>query len=102
MFSACWAVRVTPPVCVWNRSIIDRGSLAPNRSCMILAHIRRATRNFATSSKKSWWQAKKNDRRGPNSSTLMPASSAACTYATPSARVKATSCTAVAPASRMW
>ena len=69
---------------------------------MIRAHERRAARNFATSSKKFMWHAKKNDRRGANSSTLSPASSAACTYAIPSASVNAISCAAVAPASRMW
>ena len=52
LFSGCCAVSVAPPVCVWNRSIALRGSLAPNRSVMILAHILRAARNFATSSKK--------------------------------------------------
>ena len=69
---------------------------------MIRAHMRRAARNFATSSKKFMWQAKKNDRRGAKSSTASPASSAACTYAMPSASVNAISCAAVAPASRMW
>ena len=41
LFSGCWAVRVEPPVWVWNRSRVDRSSLAPNRSVMIFAHIRR-------------------------------------------------------------
>ena len=49
-----------------------RGSLAPNRSAMILAQSRRAARNFATSSKKFMWQAKKNEKRGANSSTSIP------------------------------
>ena len=87
---------------MWNRSARLFGSLAPNRSLMILDHIRRAARNFATSSKKFMWHAKKNDTRGANRSTSSPASIAACTYAIPSASVNATSCTAVAPASRMW
>ena len=52
LFSGCCAVSVAPPVCVWNRSISDRSSLAPNRSRMIRAHSRRAARNFAISSKK--------------------------------------------------
>ncbi len=69
---------------------------------MILAHILRAARNFAISSKKFIWQAKKNETRGAKRSTSSPASIAACTYAIPSASVNATSCTAVAPASRMW
>ncbi len=69
---------------------------------MIRAHSRRAARNFATSSKKFMWHAKKKDTRGANSSSAKPASSAACTYAIAFASVNATSCTAVAPASRMW
>jgi hypothetical protein len=42
LLTGCWAVSVTPPVCVWKRSIIDLGSCAPKRSRMIVAHIRRA------------------------------------------------------------
>ena len=102
LFRGCWAVSVAPPVCVWNRSIRLFGSSAPNRSAMIVDHMRRAARNFAISSKKFMWQAKKNETRGANRSTSSPASIAACTYAMPSASVNATSCTAVAPASRMW
>jgi len=44
---------------------------------MILAHMRRAALNFATSSKKSMWQAKKNERRGANWSTGSSAATAA-------------------------
>ena len=102
LFSGCWAVSVDPPVCVWNRSIFDRSSFAPNRSVMIRAHIRRAARNFATSSKRLLCALKKNDSRGANSSTSSPAAIAASTYAMPSASVNATSWTAVDPASRMW
>ena len=102
LFSGCCAVSVAPPVWVWNRSIIDRSSCAPKRSRMIDAQMRRAARNFAISSKKCMWHAKKNDRRGATSSTCRPASSAACTYAMPSANVNAISCAAVEPASRMW
>ena len=102
LVSGCWAVSVTPPVCVWNRCAHERGSRAPKRSRMIRAHIRRAARNLATSSKKSMWQAKKNDSRGANWSTGRPAAIAASAYAIPSARVNATSSAAVPPASRMW
>ena len=102
LFRGCWAVSVAPPVCVWNRSIRLLGSFAPNRSAMTLPHIRRAARNFAISSKKFMWHAKKNETRGANASTSSPASIAAWTYAIPSASVNASSCTAVAPASRMW
>ena len=41
---------------------------------MIRAHIRRAARNFATSSKKCMWHAKKNESRGAKSSICSPAS----------------------------
>jgi hypothetical protein len=47
------------------------------------------------------WQAKKKESRGAKSSMARPASSADCTYAMAFASVNATSCTAVAPASRM-
>ena len=79
LFSGCWAVSVTPPVCVWKRSRNERSSVAPKRSRMIVAHIRRAARNFATSWKTLLWPLKKNARRGAKSSTASPASSAACT-----------------------
>src|ERR1700682_6222954 len=44
LFSGCWAVSVTPPVCVWKRSIVDLGSVAPKRSRLMRAHMRRAAR----------------------------------------------------------
>ena len=102
LFSGCCAVSMLPAVCAWNRSASARGSRARNRSCMIRAHSRRAARNLATSSSRSLCALKKNDSCGANASTVRPASSAACTYAMPFASVKATSCTAVQPASRMW
>ncbi len=79
LFCGCCAVSVEPPVCVWKRSISAFGEVAPKRSRMIFAHIRRAARNFAISSKKLLWQAKKNDSRGANWFTSSPASTAACT-----------------------
>ena len=36
LLSGCWAVSVEPAVCVWKRSIQERGSWAPKRSRMIL------------------------------------------------------------------
>ena len=62
----------------------------------------RAARYFAISSKKSLCALKKNEMRGTNSSTFSPASTPYCTYSMPSRSVKASSCSAVAPASRMW
>ena len=48
--SGCCAVSWTPAVWVWKRSISDLGFFAPNSSRMTCAQIRRAARNFATSS----------------------------------------------------
>jgi hypothetical protein len=69
---------------------------------MIPAHRRRAARNFATSWKKWLWALKKKDRRSPKSSGERPAAIAASQYAIPFANVNASSCAALAPASRMW
>ena len=69
---------------------------------MIRAQRRRAARNFATSSIRALCALKKNESCGANSSTVRPAARAASTYAMPLASVKATSWTAVHPASRMW
>jgi hypothetical protein len=64
--------------------------------------MRRAARNLATSSKKSLWTSQKKLSRPAKSSTARPRSTDSFTYSRPSAMVKASSCTAVAPASRMW
>ena len=79
LISGCWAVSVEPPVWVWNRSSLERSSLAPKRSVMIRAHMRRAARNLATSSKRLLWAFQKNDSRGAKSSTPSPAAMAAST-----------------------
>src|ERR1700694_1987781 len=50
--SGCCAVSVAPPVCVWKRSIMERGSVAPKRSLAMCAQRRRAARHFAISSRK--------------------------------------------------
>ena len=80
---------------------LDVDGFAPNRSRRSFAHIRRPARNFAISSKKSLWTSQKYDSRGANSSTSSPPSMPSCTYPMPSAIVNASSCTPVAPASRM-
>ena len=69
---------------------------------MIRAHSRRAARNLATSSSSVVRATKKNDSRGPNSSTASPERSAARTYSLALASVNAISWTGVAPASAMW
>ena len=102
LLSTDCAVRLEPAVCTWNRHKSERAFDAPKRSRMIVAHIRRATRNLATSSKSSDQAAKKKLSRPAKSSTSRPRSTAASTYAIPSASVNASSWAAVAPASRMW
>ena len=79
LLSGCWLVSVEPAVCAWKRSMHERGSFAPNSSRIMLAHMRRAARNFATSSNRWLCALKKNDSRGANESTARPASSAAFT-----------------------
>ena len=103
LFSGCWAVADTPAVCVCVRSRIDSGFVAPNRSFMTVAQIRRAARSLAISSKKSLWMSKKNDSRGAKRVDVAArARRRPRRSARPSASVKASSCTAVEPASRMW
>src|SRR5437016_1621868 len=63
---------------------------------------RRAARHLAISSNRSVYAAKKNEMRGAKSSTASPVDRARRTYSSPFANVKPSSCTAVAPASRMW
>ena len=102
LFSGCCAVSETPAVCVWKRTIHERGSFAPNTSRILRAQMRRAARNLAISSKKSRWLSKKNESRGAKSSTSSPAAMPRRTYSMPLASVNASSCAAVEPASRMW
>ncbi len=97
----CCAVSETPAVCVWKRSFHERSSLASKRSRITSAQSRRAARYLAISSKKSLCALKKNEMRGAKSSTSSPASMPYCTYSMPSRSVNASSCSAVAPASRM-
>ncbi len=79
LFSGCWAVSVEPPVWVWKRSIFELSSLAPKRSVMMRAHMRRAARYLAISSKRLLCAFQKKDSRGANASTSMPAAMAAST-----------------------
>ena len=102
LLSGCWAVSDTPAVWVWNRSHCASAVVAPYTSRSQRAQIRRAARNFAISSKKSTCASKKNDSPGANFSTSNPRDSPSSTYPNPSARVNASSCAAVEPASRMW
>ena len=76
LFSGCWAVRLTPAVCAWKRISHERGFFAPKVSRSSRAQIRRAARYLAISSKRSIWALKKNERRGANSSTSRPRSTA--------------------------
>jgi hypothetical protein len=69
---------------------------------MMSAQMRRAARNFATSSSSVECAAKKNESCGANASTSRPAFTAPSTYSIASANVNASSCTESDPASRMW
>src|ERR1700680_1495378 len=69
---------------------------------MTFAQILRAARYLAISSKKSLCALKKKLRRGAKESTGKPRWIAQSTYSMPSRKVKASSCTAVEPASRIW
>ncbi len=95
------SVSDTPEVWQWVRSASELGDVAPNLSRISVAHRKRAARSFAISMKKFMPRQKKNERRGANSSIFKPLPKAARTYSRPSARVKASSCTQVAPASCM-
>ncbi len=101
LFRGSWAVRLTPLVWQWVRSFSDAGSLAP-KPAMIPCHRVRAARSLATSMNRFMPMAKKKLRRGANSSTSRPRDWAARTYSMPSARVKASSRSAGAPASCRW
>lgn len=98
----CCAVSETPAVWVWNRSHWALSVRAPYTSRIQRAQILRAARNLAISSKKSRCASKKKERPGAKTSTSSPRLRPSSTYPKPSASVYASSCAAVAPASRMW
>src|SRR5207253_2664506 len=79
LLRGCCAVSEQPAVWAWVLRRSERGSRAPKRSRMRLAHSRRAARSFATSSRKSLWRLKKKDSRDAKSSTAMPRARAAST-----------------------
>ena len=73
LLSTDWAVRLEPAVWTWKRHIIERGSRAPKRSRMMRAHMRRAARNLATSSKSSLHAAKKKRQPAGEGVDVKPA-----------------------------
>ena len=77
LFSGCCAVSVEPPVCVWKRSASAFGLVAPKRSAITFAQMRRAARNLATSWKKLLCALKKKESRSPKVSGERPAATAA-------------------------
>ena len=95
------AVSDTPEVWQCVRSMRDFSSFGSNCR-MTRSHSSRAARSLAISMKKSMPMAKKNDSRPANLSTSRPRAVAVRTYSSPSAIVKASSWSAVAPASCMW
>src|ERR1051326_6586088 len=102
LFSGCCSVSEHPAVCTCVFMYHDFSDLAPYRSFIIRAQIRRAARSLHTSSKNSLCELKKKDSRGANVSTGIPRSRHASTYSIPSRSVNASSWVAVDPASRMW
>ena len=64
--------------------------------------MRRAARNYATSSNRLFCETKKKDNREAKVSMSRSLDSAARMYSMALENVKANSWTAVAPASRMW
>ena len=72
LFSGCSRVRSTPDVWPWNLKRQDLGSLAPKRSRVSWAQMRRPARNFATSSKKLMEMSKKKVKRGSTWSGSQP------------------------------
>jgi hypothetical protein len=100
LYGSC-SVSETPEVWQCVRSISEPGFFGSNCR-MMRDQSSRAARSFATSMKKSMPIAKKKEMRPAKSSTSTPRASTLRTYSRPSASVKASSCTAVAPASCMW
>ena len=86
LLKTSWAVSDQPEVCEWVRSDNDFAFLAP-ASFTSLAHSSRPARSLATSMKKFMPMPQKNERRGANASTSIPAALPACRYSTPSASV---------------
>ena len=91
---------VTPDVWTWKRNRWAAGSVTPRSSRTKAAHIRRAARNLAISSKKSAWASRKNEIRGSATSGARPRPMSSRAAARPWARVSASSSGASAPASR--
>ena len=99
LYGSC-SVSETPEVWQCVRSILERSSFAP-RLVITRCHSTRAARSFAISMKKFMPIAKKKLSRPANLSMSSPEATPYFTYSCPSAMVKASSCTCVAPASCM-
>ncbi len=95
------SVKLQPEVCECVRKAIDFMFCGLN--CFtIFAHNIRAALILAISIKWFIPTAQKNDKRGANWSTLIPAFIPVRRYSKPSAKVYAISISAVAPASCIW
>ena len=81
------AVRLTPDVWQWVRSISERLSFGANFSAISVDQSKRAARNLATSIKKFMPMPKKNETLGAKASTSRPLAIAVRTYSIPSAMV---------------
>ncbi len=98
LFRGCWRVRSTPEVWPWNLKRQERGSFAPSCSRAMRAQMRRAARNFATSSKKLMEMSKKKVKRGRKASGSMPRAMQSCAFCTAVLSVNAMASAGVAPA----
>ena len=85
LYGSC-AVNDQPDVCECVRSESDFALFGSNWPTSSL-HNNRPARSFATSMKKFIPMPQKNDKRGANASTSIPAARPARMYSTPSARV---------------
>src|SRR3984957_12236662 len=100
LYTSC-AVSDQPDVWQCARSDSDLALLGA-KSLTSFAHSSRPARSLATSMKKFIPIAQKNESRGAKESMSSPEPRPARRYSTPSARVYASSRSAVAPASWMW
>ena len=87
LLKTSWAAKLQPLVWVWARRESERESLGSNSAFISSAQSRRPARCLAISMKVFMPAFQKNDRRGANLSTLIPAATPARTYSMPSARV---------------
>jgi len=97
----CWRGKLDPDTSTWNLRHIAFGSVAPNSSFMVLAHILLAALSFAISSKKSLFAPRTGLNLLPMVSISRPLLSISRINSLRMAMVNAISCMAFPPASCM-